>query len=233
MIKKGDFVKICYTAKLEDGTVIDSTDENVAKEHRIYTEGARYGDIIVVVGEGHVVQGLDEALEGKEVGYKGSIEVPPEKAFGEYNPDNREFVSISKFRERPIPGQRVRIGDKVGTVEKVIGRRVIVDYNHPLAGKKIIFDFEIKEKIEGIDEKIKSLFTIYTGREINVKIEDSKAIIEVPKDAVFSQYFMLGKFTILNQIFKHIPEINEVVFVERFEREKQEETQEKSQLDKT
>ena len=222
MIKKGDFIKISYTARLEDGTVIDSTDENIAKEHGIYTEGAKYGDIIVVVGEGHVVRGLDEALEGKDVGYKGSVEVPPEKAFGEYNPDNREFVSISKFKERPTPGQRVRIGDKVGTVEKVIGRRVLVDYNHPLAGKKIIFDFEIKEKIEGTDEKIKSLFTIYTGREIDVKIENSKAIIEVPKDAVFNQYFMLGKFTILDQIFKHIPEINEVIFVERFEREKQE-----------
>ncbi len=223
MIKKGDFVKISYTAKLEDGSVIDSTDENVAKEHGIYAEGARYGDIIVIIGEGHVVKGLEEDMEGKEVGYKGSVEVPPEKAFGEYDPEKREVVSLSKFKERPQPGQRVKIGDKVGTVEKIVGRRVIVDFNHPLAGKKIIFDYEIKEIIEDTAGKIKAVFQIYTGREVDVSIENGKAVIEIPKDAMFSQYFMLGKYTILDQIFKHIPEINEVVFVERFEREESKE----------
>ncbi len=226
MIKKGDFVKISYTAKLEDGSVIDSTDENVAREHGIYAEGARYGDIIVIVGEGHVVKGLDEDIEGKDVGYKGSVEVPPEKAFGEYDPEKREVVSISKFKEKPQPGQRVKIGDKYGTVEKVIGRRVIVDFNHPLAGKKITFDYEIKEIIEGVEEKIKAIFQIYTGNDVAVSVENGKAVIEIPKDALFSQYFMLGKYTILDQIFKHIPEIDEVKFVEKFERPKEKEKEE-------
>ncbi|WP_456370659.1 FKBP-type peptidyl-prolyl cis-trans isomerase [Geoglobus sp.] len=218
MIKKGDFVRIGYTAKLEDGTVIDSTDESVAKEHGVYEEGARYGDIVVVVGEGHVLRGLDEDLEGKEVGYKGTVEVPPEKAFGEYDPDNKEVVSVTKFSERPVPGQRVRVGEKTGTVEKVIGRRAIVDFNHPLAGKKIIFEYEIKELIEKPEEKVKYLFLIYTGRELVPEIEDGRVVVEVPKDAAFNQYFLLGKFTVVDQIFKHLPEVKEVVFTEKFER---------------
>ncbi len=226
MIKKGDFVRISYTAKLEDGTVIDSTDESVAKEHGVYEEGARYGDIVVVVGEGHVLKGLDEDLEGKEVGYKGTVEVPPEKAFGEYDPENKEVVSITKFSEKPMPGQRVRIGEKTGVVEKVIGRRAIVDFNHPLAGKKIIFEYEIKELIEKPEEKVKYLFLIYTGRELVPEIEDGRVTVEVPKDAAFNQYFLLGKFTVVDQIFKHLPDVKEVVFTERFERPQTEEQKE-------
>ncbi|NOY11308.1 MAG: peptidylprolyl isomerase [Archaeoglobi archaeon] len=230
VIKKGDFVKISYTAKLEDGTVIDSTDESVAREHGVYEEGARYGDIVVVVGEGHVLKGLDEDLEGKEVGYKGTVEVPPEKAFGEYDPDNKEVVSITKFSERPVPGQRVRIGEKTGIVEKVIGRRAIVDFNHPLAGKKIIFEYEIKELIDKPEEKVKYLFLIYTGRELVPEIEDGRVVVEVPRDATFNQYFLLGKFTVVDQIFKHLPEVKEVVFTEKFERpEEKQETEAKEE----
>ncbi len=218
MIKKGDFVRISYTAKLEDETVIDSTDESIAKEHGVYEEGARYGDIVVVVGEGHVLKGLDEDLEGKEVGYRGSVEVPPEKAFGEYDEDNKEVISIAKFNEKPMPGQRVKVGEKTGIVEKVIGRRAVVDFNHPLAGKKIIFDYEIKELIENPKEKIKYLFLIYTGRELTPKIRAGKVTVEVPKDASINQFFLLGKYTVVDQIFRHMEDVKEVVFTEKFER---------------
>ncbi len=218
MIRKGDFVRISYTAKLEDGSVIDSTEESVAKEYGVYEEGARYGDIVVVVGEGHVLKGLDEDLEGREVGYKGSVEVPPEKAFGEYDENNKEVISITKFNEKPVPGQRVKVGDKTGIVEKVIGRRAVIDFNHPLAGKKIIFDYEIKELIEDPKEKIKYLFLIYTGRELTPKIRAGKVTVEVPRDAGFNQFFLLGKYTVVDQIFKHMDDVREVVFTEKFER---------------
>ena len=223
MIKKGDFIRISYTARLEDGTVIDSTDESIAKEHGVYEEGARYGDIVVVVGEGHVLKGLDEDLEGKEVGYSGSVEVPPEKAFGEYDEDSKEVISITKFNEKPMPGQRVRIGEKTGIVEKVIGRRAIVDFNHPLAGKKIIFDYEIKELIEDPKEKIKYLFLIYTGKELAPKIRGERVTVEIPRDASFNQFFLLGKYTVVDQIFKHLDGVGEVVFTEKYERPGKEE----------
>ncbi len=227
MIKKGDFIRISYIAKLEDGTVIDSTDESVAREHGVYEEGARYGDIVVVVGEGHVLRGLDEDLEGKEVGYRGSVEVPPEKAFGEYDENNKEVISITKFNEKPMPGQRVKVGEKTGIVEKVIGRRAVVDFNHPLAGKKIIFDYEIKEMIEDPKEKIKYLFLIYTGRELVPKIRAGKVTVEVPRDASFNQFFLLGKYTVVDQIFKHMDDVKEVVFTEKFVRSGEEEKEEK------
>ncbi len=219
-IKQGDFIKISYTAKLEDGTVIDTTDEKVAKEYGIYDENGRYGDIVIVVGEGNVVKGLDEQLVGKEVGFKGEIVVPPEKAFGEYDPKKREIVSIRKFPERPKPGQRVRLGNRVGTVERVIGRRVIVDFNHPLAGKTIIFDIEIKEKIEKLEEKIKALFVMYTGLDVEVEVSDSTARVLIPKGASLNQIFVIGKYDAVSKAFKLL-NIDTIEIVEKFVKEEE------------
>ncbi len=219
-IKQGDFIKISYTAKLEDGTVIDTTDEKVAKEYGIYDENGRYGDIVIVVGEGNVVKGLDEQLVGKEVGFKGEIVVPPEKAFGEYDPKKREIVSIRKFPERPKPGQRVRLGNRVGTVERVIGRRVIVDFNHPLAGKTIIFDIEIKEKVEKLEEKIKALFVMYTGLDVEVEVSDTTARVLIPKGASLNQIFVIGKYDAVSKAFKLL-NIDTIEIVEKFVKEEE------------
>ncbi len=219
MISKGDFIKISYTAKLEDGTVIDTTDEKIAREYGIYNENTRYGDIYVVVGEGLVVKGLDEDFIGKEVGYKGKVVVPPEKAFGKYDPENKDVYSITKFRERPEVGQRVRIGNKIGTVERIIGRRVIVDFNHPLAGKTIIFEYEIKEKLEKPEDKLKALFKIHTGVDVlNVKIEDKKAIVEVTTDSYLNQIFLIGRYRVVNDAFRFL-DLEEISIVENFKKD--------------
>ncbi|MEM4278961.1 MAG: FKBP-type peptidyl-prolyl cis-trans isomerase, partial [Archaeoglobaceae archaeon] len=118
MLSIGDFVRVSYTAKLEDGRVIDTTDAEVAKKEGIFNENARYGDIYIVLGEGHVLKGFEEDIVGKEVGYKGVVVVSPEKGFGEYDPNKKDTFSITRFKETPQIGQRVRIGDKIGTVER-------------------------------------------------------------------------------------------------------------------
>ncbi len=221
-IKQGDFIKIAYTAKLEDGSVIDTTDEKVAKEYGLYDENARYGDIVIVVGEGNVVKGLDEQLVGKKVGFKGEIVVPPEKAFGKYDPKKREIISLRKLPERPRPGQRVRIGNRVGTVERVIGRRAIVDFNHPLAGKTIIFEVEIKEKVEDLAEKVKALFVMYTGLDVEVEVEEDGKLIRVipPKGASLNQVFILGKYDAIAKAFKLL-DVEKIEIVERFVRKEE------------
>lgn len=219
MISEGDFIRISYTAKLEDGTIVDTTDEEVAKEHGIFNENARYGDIFLIVGKGHVLPGLEEDIKGKEVGYKGTVEVPPEKAFGEYDPELKDTFSVNRFKDKPEIGQRVRIGDRLGTVERIVGRRVIVDFNHPLAGKTIIFDYEIKEKLEKPEEKIKALFVIHTGIDVkDVKIEDKKAIVEVSSDAYLNQMFLIGRYRAVKEAFE-VVDVGEIEIVEKFERE--------------
>ncbi|MCS7122311.1 MAG: peptidylprolyl isomerase [Archaeoglobaceae archaeon] len=229
MIAKGDFVKLSYTAKLEDGTVIDTTIKEVAEKHGIYNENTKYGDIYVVVGEGHVLSGLDEDLIGKEVGYKGTVTVPPEKGFGNYDPNKKDTFSITKFTEKPKIGQRVRIGEKIGTVERIIGRKVLVDFNHPFAGKTIKFEYEIKDKVEKLEDKIRALFTIYTGVEIkNVTLKDKKAVVEVSTDSYLNQLFLIGRYKVAKDAFRFL-DIEELEIVEKFNKEALKTVEEKSQ----
>lgn len=218
MLSIGDFVRISYTAKLEDGKVIDTTDAEIAKKEGIFNENARYGDIFVVLGEGNVLKGLEEDIIGKEVGYKGTVVVTPEKGFGEYDPNKKDVFSITRFKEKPEVGQRVRIEDKIGTVERIIGRRVVVDFNHPLAGKKIKFEYEIKEKLDKLEDKLKAIFLIHTGVEVkNVVIEGEKAIVEVPTDSYLNQIFLIGRYRVVRDAFRLL-NLKEIRIVEKFEK---------------
>lgn len=221
MIAKGDFIKLSYTAKLEDGTIIDTTAKEVAEKHGIFNENVRYEDIYVVVGEGHVLKGLDEDLEGKEVGYKGTVIVPPEKAFGNYDHGKKEVLSITRFTEKPKVGQRVRVGDKMGIVERIIGRKVLVDYNHPYAGKTVVFEYEIKEKVEKVEDKLRALFKIYTG--VNVKdvvVKDRKATVEVSADSYLNQLFLIGRYRVAKDAFRFL-DIEQLEIVEKFSKEQE------------
>jgi len=223
MISNGDFVKLSYTAKLESGEVIDTTSAEVAKKSGIFNENTKYGDVYAVVGEGHVLKGLDEDLVGKEVGYRGEVKIPPEKAFGDYDPNKKDSFSITKFREKPEVGQRVRIGDKLGTVERIVGRRVIVDFNHPLAGKNIVFEYEIREKLEKVEDKLKALFVIHTGVELkNLSVDGEKAIVEVPSEAYLNQLFLIGRYRVVRDAFRLL-NLKEIQIVEKFERKAEEE----------
>jgi FKBP-type peptidyl-prolyl cis-trans isomerase SlyD len=112
------------------------------------------------------------------------------------------------------------VDNRVGVVERIIGRRAIVDFNHPLAGKNIIFEFEIKKKIVDDAEKAKALFLIYTGREVDIKVNGRKIIVELPRELSIDQYFAIGKFSAINGIFKHL-DVDEVEIIERFRKEEE------------
>ena len=75
-VKKGDFIKIDYVAKVKDtGFVFDLTSEEIAKKEKIYREGDDYTPATLVVGAGHVLKGLDSKLEGAEIGKKLAVDV--------------------------------------------------------------------------------------------------------------------------------------------------------------
>ena len=226
-VKDGDFVKLSFTAKLETGEVIDTTDEELAKKEGIYTEGGRYGDITIIIGAGHVVKGLEEDIIGKEPGYKGEVTVPPEKAFGERDPDLVEAISITKFREKPEIGQTVRLGNRTGIIEKIIGRRAIVDFNHPLAGKTIHYEYEIKEIIEEPEEKAKALLLLITGVDGDVELDASTVRFKIPAGASLSEWYILGKQRVADEIFSRLENIAEVQFIEIFEKKKEEKEEQK------
>ncbi|MGM5481636.1 MAG: FKBP-type peptidyl-prolyl cis-trans isomerase [Nanobdellota archaeon] len=178
-IKKGDFIEIDYTGRVanDEKFAFDTTIENVAKDEGIYSEKTRYGPTTIVVGEGHVIKGLDKQLVGKELG-KHSFEIPAEEAFGKKSAKQLKLVPAKIFRQqdiRPFVGLQVNLDNEVGVIRSVSGGRIIVDFNHPLASKDVTYDVEIKRVLDDPKEKLEKFFNLMGLPYDDISIEGKNA----------------------------------------------------------
>ena len=223
-IQEGDFVKLHYTGTV-DGRIFDTTDEEKAKEEGIYNAQALYGPVVIRVGSHHVIVGLDEALSGKEEGSEDEIDVPPEKAFGERDQNKLEAFQKNSFKEKPAKGMTVKLEDKgEGVVVDVIGNRVIVDFNHPFAGKTLHYSYKIESKVEDLVEEVKGLIHLYAGRDMDVAFDNGTVTITLPPGINYDRRWVLWRARIIHESFEYIPDISEITLVETFKRpEKKEE----------
>jgi len=188
-LKEKDFVELDYTGSFrEDGEIFDTTDEKVAREHKL--RGDKYGSVTICLGKGHLLRGLEQKLIGKELG-KHRIELTAEEAFGKKNPKLISLIPTQNFIKnqiRPEPGLPVNIDGMVGVVRSVTGGRTIVDFNHPLAGKDVVYEVEMKRIVSDPKEKVMALVKILTSQDGEVNLESGEATVtmkqEVPKEAV-------------------------------------------------
>ncbi len=218
-IAKGDFIRISYTGKTaDDGRVFDTTDEEVAKANKIYNEKGKYGGDVIIAGSGHTLEGLEEDFMGKDVGYKGSVTIPPEKAFGVRNPELIESIPVNRFKDRPQVGMPVELDGRPGFVIRVIGRMAQVDFNRFLAGQTVIYDYEIKEKIEDTEGKARGLIALYIGKEMPVKVNDSELTVELEPEITYNQRWLMTKRQIARELIDNT-DIREISYIERYNKE--------------
>jgi len=183
MIKEKDFIELEYTGKLKEKNIIfDTTDEQTAKDNNLFDEKAEYKPIVICVGQQQIIKGLDKALIGKEPNKEYTIEVKPEEAYGKKNAKLIQLISTSKFQKQniqPMPGLQVNIDGMLGIIKTVSGGRTLVDFNHPLAGKDLIYTIKINKVITDEKEKINSILKINLGiKEADIKVENNKATIK-------------------------------------------------------
>lgn len=147
-VQKGNNVTVDYVGKLPDGTVFDTSKEDVAKEHGKYTTGRNYDEgLSFTVGAGQMIAGFDQGVEGMKVGETKTVTIKPEDAYGARSEQN--LITITKDK---IPdADKYEIGMKVMsaygqafTVHKINDKDIVFDANHELAGKTLIFDITIK-----------------------------------------------------------------------------------------
>ncbi|RXE55146.1 peptidylprolyl isomerase [Methanoculleus taiwanensis] len=136
--KEGDTVKVHYTGKLQDGTVFDSSDERAPIEFTI--------------GEGQVISGFEQAVVGMEPGETKTTTVPAEEAYGPHRDEMLLEVDREQFPEdvQPETGQQLQISQPDGrtffvTVSDISESSVVLDANHPLAGKDLTFEIRLVE----------------------------------------------------------------------------------------
>jgi FKBP-type peptidyl-prolyl cis-trans isomerase SlyD len=152
-IAEGYLVELDYILKIEDGDVVESSTEE--------------GPMQYLHGNGELPDRLETALAGQEVGAKLELTLEPGEAFGEYDIDALTTVPRAEFPEGAElePDQWIEVGievegsDEEGAFEmdmrvvEVNDESVVLDANHPLAGKTITYTVEVREFHEATDEE--------------------------------------------------------------------------------
>lgn len=217
-IKKGDIVKITYTGKLEDGGVFETTDEAVAKKFGVFDEGDVYEPKIVLIGSGVLVEGFEEDLPGKKAGYEGSVTVPPEKGFGIKRAELIKTVPQKKFKDKIEVGYEVMDEEGMAIIANISGGRVKLDYNHPLAGKTLIYDYKIEDVVEGLKDKVAAVVEGYIGPGVNHEVEGDTVTIDVPEDLRLVEDWTIAKLIIARFLTSFVG-MKKVVFRETYTEE--------------
>ena len=171
-LQDGAFVRIAYTARtVEDEQLVDTTDEAVAEEEDVADQGT-FEPRVIVLGEGHLFPDVEDDIRGREGGGEGHVVVPAEEAFGEYDEEQVETVSADKIDEDDrYPGARVQIEGQQGVLETIIGGRARVDFNHPLAGDDIEYDYELLEVVEDDLERAEGLLDMFLELDLEMWLE--------------------------------------------------------------
>jgi FKBP-type peptidyl-prolyl cis-trans isomerase SlyD len=174
-LQDGDFIELAYTARTVEGEqLVDTTDEEVAEEEGVADQGT-FEPRTIVLGEGHLFEAVEEDIRGTEVGGEGSVTVPAVEAFGEYDEGEVRTVSADKIPEDSMrPGAQVEIDGEQGFLETIVGGRARVDFNHPLAGEDVEYDYEVLGEVEGELERAEGLFDMFLELDLDMHIEEEE-----------------------------------------------------------
>lgn len=218
---KGSLILVDYTAKVKDtDEVFETTIESEAKKHSIHDANIKYQPKLVSVGESWVIKGLDEALAKSNVGDKTTVEVPPEKGFGDRDPGKVRMIPLRKLgddAEKVSVGDTIEIDQKKGIVRFIGSGRVQVDYNHRFAGKTILYEVNVLKSLETDADKINGILKRH------MPVEDSKIIfkqtgksldINIPEELFRADGLQVMKHFIQMDVFKFVPNLEKINFLE-------------------
>lgn len=178
-------MELDYTGKLkEDFMIFDTTDEKTAQKAGIKGKGTTYRPVVICVGEGHVLPGLDKHIIGKELGKEYHVDLGPEEGFGKKNAKLIQLIASHKFTKAgivPQQGLQVNIDNQYGIIRNVTGGRVIVDFNNPLSGKDLIYSFTIRKIITDAMEKVKAVMSMELHMDdAEIVVDGNHAMISLP-----------------------------------------------------
>ncbi len=179
-MNEGEMVLIDYVGKAE-GEVFDTTVKEEAEKAGIQREDADFKPVPVLLGEGYVIEGLEEALLDMDVGDEEEVTVPPEKAYGDRDSDKVETYPEREFRKQDVQvnvGEEIMIGRKRGRVVSKGSGRVRVDFNHPLSGKELDYWVKIVDQVEDSEEIARKIYDYRVGHG-EIEIEDG--VVRIPK----------------------------------------------------
>ena len=221
---KGDFILLNYSAKVkETNEIFDTTYEEIAKKEQLHKEGEVYEPKLIVLGEGWVLKPLDEAILKMKLKKTQTVEIPPDQAFGQRNPEKVKRVPLKNLISKgksPVIGMRVEYNGKMASVRSIGAGRVLLDFNPPLAGKTLIYEAVVDKKIKAKKEKIKALIhrriPVADQTKFGIILKEKTLTLNMPEEAFYIEGIQIAKRGIAMDIQRLLKDILKIDFVETF-----------------
>ena len=196
-VKKNDFIELEFMGKVKNGEVFDTNISEEAKKIGLKIDDKPF---ILCIGQEMVIKGLDKSLNGKEIGKTSSVDLLPSEAFQERKSSLVRLIPLSVFTQQkilPKQGMTLALDNMLVKIVSVSGGRVLVDFNNPLSGKIVSYEFTIKRKVDDINEKIQAITDYFIRKDVKFDLKDTKILLEI--EEAFSPII-----AILNNKFKPI-----------------------------
>ena len=220
-MEEGTIIHVEYDLyNADSGDLIETTREEVAKEHDIHQENRTYTPLVCVVGSGQLIPGFEESLLSAKADTDISLEIAAADAYGEKNSEMIDTMSIDKLlRYVRDPkslyiGGPVTIDGRTGTLSYLAAGRARIDYNHPMAGRTLKYDYKIVKVITDKKEKVAALLESNTGHEgFEVNFDGDDISIITPEAMLFDTNAAMQKFRIVT-VLRDSVDAGKVSFVE-------------------
>ena len=204
----------------ESGDLIETTREEIAKEHDVFDEARTYEPMITVVGEGRLIAGFEAHLAEAEADNEYTFDIEPTEAYGERDASLVETISqnvlLRSVRDPNMLGigAPVEINGRNGVLQMLRAGRARVDYNHPLAGITLRYTYTIVKVVEDRAERVATLLQMNTGRsDFEVEFDGDDVTITLPDSIAYDQNWAYAKFSLVRALREHL-EVGTVVFRE-------------------
>jgi peptidylprolyl isomerase len=220
---KGSLILVDYTAKVKDSQeVFDTTIEEDAKKYSIHEPNIKYQPKLVSIGEVSypVLKGLDEALSKTTLGDKLTVEVTPDKGFGERDSSKVRMIPVRKLgedAEKVSVGDTIEVDNKRGIIRFIGSGRVQIDYNHRYAGKTILYEVNVIKSLDSPNDKIDGILKNRLPLEdskIKFELKEKEVNITIPEEILRADGLQIMKHFIQLDIFKFVSSLEKVNFIE-------------------
>src|SRR3989344_975622 len=179
-VKKGDFIELKYTGFV-DGKIFDS---NISENLKQLNNEAKPEKTLLIIGQRMVVKGLDDSLEGKELNKSYEVTINPINAFGHRKSELVKIIPLKVFHQQkinPSPGASFVFDNQLARIITVSGARVITDFNNPLAGKEITYNYTIIRTVDDLKEKAETVCKLIFRYVPEISVENDTIKIKGPK----------------------------------------------------
>ena len=204
----------------ETEKLIETTREDVAKEHDVHDENRTYSPMVTVVGDGRLIPGFEAHLADAETETDYTLDIEATEAYGERDAGLVETIGQNVLMrsvrdpEMLAIGAPVEIGGRTGVLQFLSAGRARIDYNHPLAGVTLRYNYRVTKVVEDRTEKVETLLNMNTGRDdFEISFEDDDLTITTPENLAYDQNWAYAKFSLVTTLREHLG-VGTIVFRE-------------------